>query len=436
MISKMSNLIIALVMFAAAAMPFRLAAQVGNPVEEKQLHYKLVNLGTLGGTFSNAYGGVTNRSWVTGDSALPRDETEHAFLWRDGVMSDLGTLGGPISSVGNMTKDVRGLIVGVAQTLELDPLQENWVSNTGFALPQYVFKGFLWRNGLMSALPTLGGNQGAAYGVNNRGQMVGAAENSTLDPNCVPPQKLDIEAVIWEPEGEEIHELPRLPGDTVGWALSINDKGQVVGGSGPRCGNLPFPTIYLAHAVLWQDGKVIDLGNFGGVQNNYAEVINNRGEVIGNSDLPGDTTGHGFLWQDGVMTDLGTLPYPLNFSSAAGDINEKGQVTGVSCDSNTVNPTCHGFLWENGVMTDLNTLMLPPGSPLQMTGCCGINDRGELAVNFFDPNTGYNTAYLAIPETDPETAELRVDVSPAVNLPDNVRKVLQQRMRFGPMRSH
>jgi hypothetical protein len=35
----------------------------------------------------------------------------------------------------------------------------------------------------MTALPNLGGNQGAAYGVNNRGQIVGVAETSTRDPN-------------------------------------------------------------------------------------------------------------------------------------------------------------------------------------------------------------------------------------------------------------
>jgi probable HAF family extracellular repeat protein len=263
---------------------------------------------------------------------------------------------------------------------------------------QDLFKGFLWRNGKMTALPTPGGNQGAAYGANNKGQVVGLAENSSHDAKCVPPQQLDIEAVIWEPERKEVSELPPLPGDTIGGAFAINDEGQVVGGSGPTCGFLPFFTIYLAHAVLWRDGKAIDLGSLGGAQNNYAEVINNRGQVIGNSDLPGDNTGHGFLWQDGVMTDLGTLPYPLNFSSSAADINEKGQVTGVSCDSSF--SVCHGFIWENGVMTDLNNLLLPPGSPLQVADCCGINDQGEIAVDLFEPSTGNTTAYLAIPCDD------------------------------------
>jgi probable HAF family extracellular repeat protein len=423
--SKISDLIAALVMFTAAAMPFRLAAQVGNPLEEKQVHYKLVDLGTLGGSFVNPYGGVTNKSWVTGDAALSNNLTEHAFLWRDGVMTDLGTLGGPLSSVGNATKDVRGLVVGISQTLELDPLQEAWIAITGFPLPDYASVGFRWKDGLMSALPTLGGIHAQALGVNNRGQIAGFSENDTHDPNCVPPQQLDFEAVIWGPRGE-IQELPPLPGDVIAGALGVNDKGQVVGGSGPICGFLPFPTLYLAHAVLWQDGKPIDLGNFGGAQNNFAAVINNRGQIIGNSDLPGDAIGHGFLWEDGVMTDLG--PLPGDYSSSAQDINEQGQVVGISCD---VNGNCRGFLWENGVMTDLNTLV-PEGFPFPVTAGFGINDRGEIAIQVYDPNTGNLPTYLMIPDTVPAATQLGYNAPSTPDLPDHVRKLLQRRMQLGP----
>ena len=142
--------------------------------------------------------------------------------------------------------------------------------------------------------------------------------------------------------------------------------------------------------------------------------------------------------QDGVMTDLGTLPYPLNFSSAAADINEMGQVTGMSCDSS--GSVCHGFIWENGVMTDLNNLMLPPGSP-QVAGCCGINDRGEIVVDLFDPSTGNTTAYLTVPCDDAHAsyeacADSAASVPAAaqavskrtnVILPESTRQHLQKR---------
>jgi probable HAF family extracellular repeat protein len=90
-------------------------------------HYTVTNLGTLGGSQSNGYGGVTNNGWVTGDSFLPAygtepaDATEHAFVWRDGVMTDLGTVGGLNSGVAYPTKDNHGLIVGQSQGSQVDP---------------------------------------------------------------------------------------------------------------------------------------------------------------------------------------------------------------------------------------------------------------------------------------------------------------------------
>ena len=427
-----------MVVLAVAAMPLWLAAQEG----QQKVHYKLINLGTLGGMVANPYGGVTDRTWLTGDSSLAGEMTEHAFLWRDGVMKDLKTLGGPlldpylVSSIGNMTKDVRGWIVGESQTSKPDKFNEDWVSGTGFSsVPANVFVGFLWKDGVMTALPNPGGHQSAAYGVNNLGQIVGVAETATVDPNCFLPQRLDIEAVVWGPTAGEVRMLPPLPGDVVGGALSINDRGQIVGASGPQCGPA-FPFAEMTHAVLWQDGKPIYLGGLGGEFANYAAVVNNRGQIIGNSDLPNEpqpftpfaAPAHAFLLQDGVMTDLGTLPAPLDFSSTAGNINESGQVVGNSCDANF---NCHGFLWENGVMTDLNAL-LPPGTALQVIAGGGINDLGEIAVQIFDPATGTTPLALMIPDPDADAAQLAFNAVSTDSLPDHVRTVLQQRMKLGP----
>ena len=95
-------------------------------------HYAVTRLPTLGGSENNGYGGVTYNGWVSGDSFLPAhatepaDATEHAFVWRDGVMTDLGTLGGKNSSVPWPQKNTHGLIVGQAQGAEIDPKGEKW----------------------------------------------------------------------------------------------------------------------------------------------------------------------------------------------------------------------------------------------------------------------------------------------------------------------
>lgn len=411
------------------AMPIslQLAAQDAQSAKATQIHYSVINLGTLGGSASNGYGGVNDRGWVTGDANLAGDQNEHAFLWRGGVMTDLGTLGGLNSSVPTPVKDDKGLIVGAAQTGTVDPLGEFWGSayfcGAGNCQGwQNLQRGFRWRNGAMAALPTLGGNNDEAFGVNNRGQIVGMAETATQDPSCVSPQVLDFEAVIWGPKPGQIQVLPALPGDSIGAALAINDKGQVVGLSG-ICA---VPTSFApgVHAVLWEKGAVTDLGGFGGAMNNSALGINNRGQIVGQSDLPGDTTWDAFLWENGEMTDLGTLSG--DFSSVASDINDKGQVVGTSCD---VNFNCRAFLWENGVMTDLNTL-LPPNPALQLISGEGINDRGEIAGTAFDPSTGQAPAFLAVPHCG-SAAEPHGDSILKVTLPQNIRALLERRMRFG-----
>jgi probable HAF family extracellular repeat protein len=392
-------------------------------------HYTVTNLGTLGGVASSAHS-VNDRGWVAGVANVTGDTAEHASLWRNGVVIDLGTLGGVNSNVDFPVKNDGGLIAGFAQTSTQDPLGEQFctfactLSGGACEGSNLSCRGFLWQNGVMTSLPTLGGNNSAATGVNNQGLVVGAAENSTQDPNCVPPQVLDYEAVIWGPEKGEVHELPTFPGDSVAVAVAINDYAQVVGGSG-SCGSGPGTLPIIAHALLWQTDSVTDLGSLGGVMNNLASAINNYGQVVGMSDLAADTTGHAFLWQNGVMSDLGTLPG--DFSSSAFGINDKGQVVGLSCDQTG---NCRAFLWQNGVMTDLNTLV-PPTSSLYLIAGFDINDGGEIVGAAFDPSTGEAPAFLAIPQTGWSPAQVGGNSSPRVILPENVRKSLQRQRVLG-----
>ena len=230
-------LVIALIGFATLAE----AQTVSGPP-----HYTVTYLGTLGGLSSNGYGGVTNNGWVSGDSSLSGDTTEHAFVWRDGVITDLGTLGGNNSSVPWAQKNNLGLIVGQAQGSRIDRLGEYWGLAYGClnAVPctrwQNLQFGFVWQNGVMKPpLPPLpDGHNSTATGANNLGQVVGWAETGKKDPNCVPPQQLEIKAVVYEPVGPVFYKpyaLLTFPGDDLAAAFGINDNGDVVGLSG-TCG--------------------------------------------------------------------------------------------------------------------------------------------------------------------------------------------------------
>lgn len=367
------------------------ASQYGQPTK-----YQVTNLASLGGTISRG-NSINNRSWVAGYSNLSGNESRHASLWRNESLLDLGTLGGPNSSVAWPVKNNIGLIAGIAQTDTPDPLGENWSCAAffpGATATGPTCLGFVWQAGVMSALPTLGGNNGFATGANNHGQVVGWAENTVHDPTCVPPQVLQFRAVIWASEGNQIRELPPLPGDTSGAATAINDKGQVVGISG-IC-DQAVGRFTAAHAVLWENGGVTDIGNLGSDAWNTPMAINQQGDIVGFAGQPGDDPDnpqlHAFLWtrQHGIQ-DLGALPGDV-YSEAHG-INERRQVVGISCDAAG---SCRAFLWQNGVMTDLNTLVAP-GYTDVLTTAQDINDLGEITGRAFDPDTGERPAFLATP---------------------------------------
>lgn len=420
--------ITAMPLFAVLAIPVRLAAQEQQQAQSNGQHfqrYTVTDLGTLGGTFSTAQG-ISEDGWVEGWSLLPGDQTQRSFLWVDGLKIDLGTLGGPNSGGdqgGHFRPNERGQVPGFGQTTTLDP--ESFAC--AFPGPLFICLPFIWQEGVKTTLPTLGGYVAQATDLNNRGESIGEAQNTILDSTCLPFTYQQNKPVIWK--NGKIQELPTISGDPDGQGFGINDHGQVVGATG-NCLNL-------IHAVLWQNGTVIDLGNLGG-PNPALDVgfgINNHGQVVGRSDLPGDTTFHAFLWQNGVMTDLGTLPG--YFSSEADAINDKGQIVGQSCTMDF--STCSAILLENGVMTDLNTL-IPPGSPLFLWGGADINSRGEIVGAAFQTALGEFHAVLVTPcdgeradnagcKDQAETATVALGETsnmPNVALPENVRNLLRQ----------
>jgi probable HAF family extracellular repeat protein len=420
-------------LLAALAMPVGLTAQEQSAAQERtpEPARYTIDLGTLeGGTFSQPFF-INKYGLISGSASLP-DGTQHAVLWLEGLMGDIGApgLGGPNSVA--FGDNVRFQAAGEAETSTLDPKGEDFC---GFGTHLTCLP-FLWKEGVMNPLPTLGGNNGVAYAINNRGEVAGTAENTTLDPQCPAPQVLHFKPVVWE-KGV-IHKLPTFGGDPDGVAQEINDNGEVVGGSG-TCATFNANFLYNlvpVHALLWEKGKATDLGNLGGqtgqAGGNIAYDINNQGQVVGNSDLPGDTTFHAFLWTKTTgMQDLGTLSGDI--ASVSISINDAGSVIGASLDANF---SPRAFLWEKGVMTDLNTL-IAGDSPLYLLTGCSINSRGEI-TGLGLTSTGETHTYLATPthgeggsESAAAAGQAGSSESARVALHDDVRQRLQQRLRFG-----
>lgn len=380
--------------------------------------YRVVDVGTLGGTFSAAHG-INDRGWVSGSATLSGDQEAHAFLRRDGNPIDLGTLGGPNSDVGFTPFSETGTVVGDAETTTPDPYGTDFC----FHGTQLTCLPVIFQNGAIRSLPTLGGSNGVANQMNRRGQIAGVAENNSLGPPCFAPGNvLEFKPVVYKQR--RIHELPTFPGDPDGVALSINDGGQIIGFSF-NCDDF--------HALLWQNGIATDLGNLGGTSSNNASAINNRGEVVGVSGLPDNATAHAFLWRKGRMTDLRTIPGDADFASVAVGINDREQVVGQSCDA--ADDFCRAFLWQNGSMVDLNTL-IPSDAPWFLFEADTINSRGQIAGVGFRFDTGEVHGFLAIPCRGPDELEgcqesaqgTARNRGAVLTLPRNVHNVIRNRI--------
>jgi len=331
--------------------------------------YTVTDLGTLsGGNFSQPI--TINASGVIAGSSTLSSNDQHAVLWSSkGQINDLGTLGGSNSLANGLNN--AGLAVGQAETSASDPNGEDFC---GFG-SHLTCQPFLWQNNVLNPLATLGGNNGVANRINRWGTTVGYAENTIVDSTCPAPQKFQFLPVAWK-DGRPIPlHIPK--GDTEGVAFTINNSGQIVGTSGTCTTLNPIWLFYLlpTHALLWDSGKMVDLGSLGGSYGNMAVFINNGGQVVGLSDLAGDTTSHGFLWTKATgMQDLGT--YPGDIGSAAISINDQGVIAGLSVID--TNGDSRAVVWNNGVLTDLNTLV-QANPPLYLITACAINNHGEIS---------------------------------------------------------
>ena len=271
---------------------------------------RIIDLGTLGGNESLATY-VNNRGHVVGiaDNATPDEFSflgtgyqNRTFVWEKGVMRDIGTLGGPDALPGGGCRNQRkGLVAGLSYV--------NSTPNPDTGIPTVA--PFLWENGAMTNLGTLGGTLGFAQCANNRGQATGASDLAG---------DLTAHPFFWD--RGVLTDMGTLGGD-FGTALWINNTGEVVGWA-----DLPGSEVH--HAFLWRHGTMTDLGTLG--TNSAAFAINSKRQVVGRSRID-DTTVHAMLWENGgPMLDLNNLIPPKSTLELvdAFDINDRGEIAALA----------------------------------------------------------------------------------------------------------
>jgi probable HAF family extracellular repeat protein len=345
------------------ALALQLSAQDSSQPKVKHHKYKLVDLGTFGGPRSNiaAYG--NGSPYINGKGNVvaiamtrvpihsnsndlvcfpPDTNILHALRWQKTTnkVTDLGALSPARKNCSSAvaTNDA-GEITGISENGVIDPL-----------IGVTEIRAVLWKHGKITDLGTLGGNASGAGSINNDGQVVGFALNTIPDPFSFyglgfqnSTNSTQTRAVLWQ-KGK-MQDLGTLGGPDA-FANFINDYGQITGVSYTSSMSVdPF-------VFVWKNRKMTDLGGFGGTSGNPL-ALNNKGQVAGLSNLAGDASAHPFFWNGKKLKDLGTFG---GSSGSANSLNDAGDVVGVA--NLTGDQIRHAFLWKHGAKKkiDLGTL--------------------------------------------------------------------------------
>jgi probable HAF family extracellular repeat protein len=359
--------------------------------------YESLDLGTLGGNSArpldfNDYGKIVG-------SSLTASGQTHAFLWDNGAMGDLGTMGKEGSEAQRINN--AGHIAGVVWSTHNDDCNHDytaaiWRNGTGTVLDSRAAVGkpvratgineagditwsacghedyYAWLlsdnrwqrvGGLYSPL-----SASYANSMNEHGQIVGMGDAvyTGESPGAYP------HAFLWEVGtthdlGQlEYRPCPSNPAIDCGYsvAVNINESGQIVGTSTAADGSI--------HVVMWEGGSVHDLWAAPPQAYPWPVLINDVGQVAWS------TGGESIFWSQGKLYALGSLG---GGSTSVVDMNEAGAIAGTS---KTANGEQHAFVWtrENG-MVDLGT------------GPYGFNTAWVIGISFNGDVAGYTAQCVA-----------------------------------------
>jgi len=285
---------------------------------QAQVGFVLSELGFSNGAFS-----IASRATAISDSGLVVGQfgaagSELGFLWNSGYLSVIeGTAAQPrVQAVG--VNNSAQVLVNVFAAGSTNPSAAVWTNSGNLALLPAGDSGYSrafainasgavsgqlgWDGGNSSAalwspsgaaLPLPAHQRGFAWGLNNRGLVVGEAGGW---------------AASWQ-DGVAVP-LAAAQGQEWSTAYGVNDRGQIVGGIGLVDGG---------HAALWHNGQVRVLAGSG----TDAIAVNAVGQVLGLR-----SNGTRFLWSEaGGVRDVGSIAgIGAGFEATA--LNALGQMVG------------------------------------------------------------------------------------------------------------
>jgi probable HAF family extracellular repeat protein len=294
--------------------------------------YTLTLIDLFDGDFANTAFAINNAGQVAGFSNAPTGH--HAWRWTEGVLDDIGSVGGPfmhardINELGQVVgfgNDDGGLWVGWrwdGGSMETIPSlggdgSRAWGINdlsevVGDAqIPSNFWNAILWTSGDPVNLGTLGGANSQAYAVNNSSQIAGFAVTPDIDAR----------AVIWQ--GDEIIQLEQPPEYPDSVAYGVNEAGIAVGTVG-------VGDFVIVPATWGAEGLQI-LPHLGDDQaKSYVWTLNESGQAVGWTEL-GFADVVATTWIDGEVHDLnGLVNTTVDITLVqAWDINNEGRIVGM-----------------------------------------------------------------------------------------------------------
>jgi probable HAF family extracellular repeat protein len=311
----------------------------------------MADLGTLGGhdnsgcgsgifqftngefvSYLGAYG-INASGQVVGYS-VTTDQSVHAFLYSDGVMTDLGALVGTTSEAYGI--NAGGQVVGNSD-----------------AADGYREHAFVCLGGVMSDLGALDGYFGDSFaaGINDSGQVVGWSTTAN---------DLSDHAFLYS--SGVMSDLGALPGGGWSEAYGINASGQVVGWS-------TTAVAYANHAFLYSNGVMIDLNSLLPANSDwelvYAQAINDSGQIVGLAIVNGSQY-HGFL-----LTQAPNLTSLSPSSAAAGGAAFTLTVAGANFIPG-VTVGWNGTALETSYVSGTQLTASVPASEIAITGTASV----------------------------------------------------------------
>jgi probable HAF family extracellular repeat protein len=324
--------------------------------------YTIVDLGTLGGPASQAHG-LNAKGWVVGESITASGQ-DHAFVYHDGQMIDLGVSGA----------------ISTARSV-------NDAGQVGGSYYGKNYEAFLAAEDRLSNLGTLGQAYSVTFAINAQGHAAGGSYTKDAREH----------AFFWD--GRTMTDLGTL-GGTYSTALGMNSRDEVVG--------FAYLPNQRYHAFAGTTAGLTDLGTLGGDYSS-AYAVNDAGQVAGYSFLQGDEMHHACLWVAGVAHDLGSLNG--NQSEALALDGTASRVVGRALVPAAKGyASYHAFLWSDGAMRDLNEL-IAPGSGWVLEEASGVNDAGQIVGS--GSHLGQHRAFLLQPNA-PATAQRQLPTALAL----------------------